>query len=330
MQRVVCAEDLCSAASASCILRQDAFISVCQGLLPFRTAAASLVPGKARGVAHSGKTGRLDSKRIACENSRPCLTKAQFGLHMLLRQGDSRTDSVDRRLGWTLAGIAGALNTAAFHAVGFFAANMTGNVSLVSNHAASGGWQAAFFVLFILLLFICGAAFATSLANAGHRLHISGVYAIGILLEALLMALLGTLCLQLSSSYETPVLVLGLSFLMGLQNALVTRISNARVRTTHVSGMSTDIGIELAMLVDMKRGAEPARDISKYSNRFWLHSQTLIAFLIGGVFGAFLYQTIGLRLLHLAAVLLFVMASVTLLRNRRNQRLKSDVQRPAP
>jgi uncharacterized membrane protein YoaK (UPF0700 family) len=33
-------------------------------------------------------------------------------------------------------------------------------------------------------------------------------------------------------------------FLMGLQNAVVTRISNARVRTTHVSGTATDIGIE--------------------------------------------------------------------------------------
>jgi uncharacterized membrane protein YoaK (UPF0700 family) len=40
------------------------------------------------------------------------------------------------------------------------------------------------------------------------------------------------------------ILILGLSFLMGIQNAVVPRISDARVRTTHVSGMSTDIGIE--------------------------------------------------------------------------------------
>lgn len=39
-----------------------------------------------------------------------------------------------------------------------------------------------------------------------------------------------------------------LLFAMGLQNSLVTRISNAVVRTTHLTGLFTDLGIELSQL----------------------------------------------------------------------------------
>jgi uncharacterized membrane protein YoaK (UPF0700 family) len=227
---------------------------------------------------------------------------------MLLHQGSSRKSYLDRRLAWILAAIAGALNTAIFHAIGFFAANMTGNVSAVSNHLAFGDWWLGLFYLSILLVFILGAMAATLLVGAGHRHHITSIYAVGILVEALLMALLGAVCLQLATTLQNQVLVLGVSFLMGLQNALVTRISNARVRTTHVSGMSTDIGIELGVLMDVARGAEPPLKAPKYRNRLQLHSQTLLAFLLGGVAGVVVYQWLEVRILFVIAALLLAMA----------------------
>lgn len=227
---------------------------------------------------------------------------------MLLHQGATRKSYLDRRLAWILAAIAGALNTAVFHAFGFFAANMTGNVSAVSNHLAFGDWWLAIFYFSILLLFILGAFSATLLVSAGHRHHVISIYALGILIEGLLMALLGVICLQLGAQLQNQVLVLGVSFLMGLQNALVTRISNARVRTTHVSGMSTDIGIELGVLLDVARGAEPPLKAPKYRNRLHLHSQTLIAFLLGGVAGVVVYQWLEVRILLVLAVLLLALA----------------------
>ncbi|MET3901247.1 uncharacterized membrane protein YoaK (UPF0700 family) [Devosia sp. UYZn731] len=77
-------------------------------------------------------------------------------------------------------------------------------------------------------------------------------------------------------------IVLGLSFAMGLQNAATTRISDARVRTTHVSGMATDIGISLASLTIKAQDADGSRA------RLWLHLSTIFAFLLGGVIGVML------------------------------------------
>jgi uncharacterized membrane protein YoaK (UPF0700 family) len=235
---------------------------------------------------------------------------------MLIREGKSRNDDVDRRLACVLAAIAGALNTAAFHAVGFFSANMTGNVSSLSDHAARGDWWLGIFYLVIVLAFIGGASVSTLLINAGRRHRVRGIYAISILAEAVLMILLGLAELLIPSIERGSVLILGLAFLMGIQNAVVTRISDARVRTTHVSGMSTDIGIELSMLFDIARGRELDAEAGPYRSKLRLHVQTVSSFLAGGIVGVLVYQAIGTQLLFATALLLLVLAVNAIVRSR--------------
>ena len=95
---------------------------------------------------------------------------------------------------------------------------------------------------------------------------------------------------------------------MGLQNAVVTRISNARVRTTHVSGTATDIGIELAMLFDVLRRKESTKDAPLYIERLKLHFFTVMAFLLGGVLGILLLNALSYKLLILIGVILTALA----------------------
>ncbi len=110
--------------------------------------------------------------------------------------------------------------------------------------------------------------------------------------------------------------MLGLSFLMGLQNAAVTHISAARVRTTHISGMATDLGIELSALFDIASGRESLADAASYRSKFRLHSQTVLSFLGGGIVGVIAYQAIGDFILFAAAALLVVIALPGLLGTR--------------
>jgi uncharacterized membrane protein YoaK (UPF0700 family) len=176
---------------------------------------------------------------------------------MLISQGAARNERINLNLACSLAAIAGALNAAAFYAVGFFSANMTGNVSALSDHLATGQWMPSLFFFAIVMVFILGSTLSSLLINAGRRQGTRGIYAYSILVEAILLALLGGADLWITASWRVSLLVLGLAFLMGLQNATVTRISDARVRTTHVSGMATDIGIELGIAIDILRGQEP-------------------------------------------------------------------------
>jgi len=90
---------------------------------------------------------------------------------------------------------------------------------------------------------------------------------------------------------------------MGLQNAIITKISEAEIRTTHVTGMLTDIGIELgkALYFNRKRAQPPVRSDR---SRLLLLSLLVVLFFSGGALGAFAYPRIGfLLLVPLAAAL---------------------------
>jgi uncharacterized membrane protein YoaK (UPF0700 family) len=227
---------------------------------------------------------------------------------MLLREGDTRSSEIDRRLACALAMIAGALNSAGFYAVGFFSSNMTGNVSTLADRLALGDLLTGATYLAIVATFILGAAASTLLINAGRRRGVTKVYVFSILAEAVLLGLLGCVDLWLGPGRRGPLLIFGLSFLMGLQNAVVTRISNARVRTTHVSGMSTDIGIELGCLADIAVHRGSRAEAAPFLEKLRLHGSTVLSFCVGGIVGVLAYKAFGAALLFAAAGLLFLIA----------------------
>jgi len=229
---------------------------------------------------------------------------------MLIREGDQRTLAIDVQLAALLAGIAGALNAAGFQAAGFFSANMTGNVSSLSDHVGLGNFGLAAIFGALIIAFIAGAFCSGLLIEVGRKRHINGIYAYSILLEAVLLVGLAAADVLLPAVQSGPPLVLGLSFIMGLQNAATSRISNARVRTTHVSGMATDIGLNLAALITVNGDRQLAKE------RLGLYASTLTAFLVGGVAGVLGYVAIGGYLLAIAAAVLFAIALPELRRSR--------------
>jgi uncharacterized membrane protein YoaK (UPF0700 family) len=222
---------------------------------------------------------------------------------MLIREGDQRTIDVDIRLASVLAGVAGAINAAGFQATGFFSANMTGNVSALSDNAGLGRLEFAALFGGLVAAFVLGAFASGLLINAGRRRNAPAVYAYSIAFEGVLLLVLGCIDTALQDFGHGPLLILGLSFIMGLQNAATTRISNARVRTTHVSGMATDIGLACAALFasdQHRRNAFPT---------LRLYVTTISAFLVGGIFGVLLYLALDGFVFVLVGALLLTIAA---------------------
>jgi len=83
-----------------------------------------------------------------------------------------------------------------------------------------------------------------------------------------------------------------LLFAMGLQNSFVTKISNAVVRTTHLTGLFTDLGIEISQLFFPK--THPLRDKLKATIKLRIY--IILFFFAGGLIGGFLYSKVGLKL----------------------------------
>ncbi|MDI1229446.1 MAG: YoaK family protein [bacterium] len=235
---------------------------------------------------------------------------------MLLSIGSARNEIIDRRLACSLAGIAGALNAAAFYAAGFFSANMTGNLSILSDHIALGNGQEATFYLSVILAFISGACAATFLLNAGMRRQYPGRYALAILVEGCLLLCLGGVINFSAQPQRITFFVFGIAFLMGLQNAVSTHISDARVRTTHISGIATDIGIAMATLIDSMMHKGTVGEISLIKTKLWLHAITIFSFFIGGILGVLLFQWLDTSVLWIAGATLVMIALPSLTKTR--------------
>jgi len=221
---------------------------------------------------------------------------------MLIREGDARDIGIDIRLAALLAAVAGAVNAAGFQATGLFSANMTGNASALSDFLGLGNYAPAGFFGVLVLMFILGAFGSGLLIEAGRKARIRAIYAYSIAFEALILIALAFADILVPALHEHAGLILGLSFAMGIQNAATTRISNARVRTTHVSGMATDVGLGLAALVSQTPDRENA------IMRLRLYGAAILAFIAGGVLGVMLYLFIGSYVFVVAALVLLAIA----------------------
>jgi uncharacterized membrane protein YoaK (UPF0700 family) len=93
-----------------------------------------------------------------------------------------------------------------------------------------------------------------------------------------------------------------LLFAMGLQNSLVTSISNAVVRTTHLTGLFTDLGIELSQLFFYKTIEQKKKLISSIKLRLSIIS----FFFIGGIIGGVFYTRIGIHTLLIGSIALIL------------------------
>lgn len=215
-----------------------------------------------------------------------------------------RTTRRDRALGATLAFVAGATNAGGYLAVGQYTSHMTGIVSSLADDLALGRPLVALAALGALLAFLSGAMTTAIAVNWARRRHLRSRFAIPLLLEASLLLVFGLMGGVLAGySVVAPATVLLLCYMMGLQNAVITKVSKAEIRTTHVTGLVTDIGLELGRLFYVNQ-SDLGEPVLANRERLAVHLLLLGCFLGGGIVGAIGFKTVGfIATLPLAAML---------------------------
>lgn len=209
------------------------------------------------------------------------------------------------QLGIALAFIAGAINAGGFMAVGQYTSHMTGIVSGIADSIALYRWHLAFTSLGFVLSFIAGAVVSTVIIRWARYRNLDSEYALALMLESLLLLAFGIVATHF---FSITVMIALLCFLMGLQNAIITKISNAEIRTTHITGLATDIGIELGRYLCTNN--EDAEKHNVWSRKLNLHLSLLFSFLLGGVAGAFAFKHYGFATTIPLSFALMVLASV--------------------
>ena len=236
-----------------------------------------------------------------------------------------RTGTQNRRLGLLLAFNAGAINAGGFLVVRLYTSHMTGFVSMLADNLVLGNTVLLLGAVGALLAFISGAALTAILVNWGRQYRLHGSYALPLLVVALLMlmfGLMGALTLSWNTPFAVLATVLLLSFMMGVQNATVTKMSSSAIRTTHMTGIVTDLGIELGKLLYWNRGSRPPEQhVRANRQRLGLYASLLGMFLLGGVAGAMGFKYVGFVFVVPLALVLLALALPPLWIDRARVRL---------
>ena len=234
--------------------------------------------------------------------------------------GRDRSRRTNERLAFWLAFIAGAANAGGYLAVAQYTSHMSGIVSAMADNLALHQTGAVLSGLGALLSFIAGSAVTAIMVNWGRRRAFQSTYASPLLLEAVLLLVFGITGGHLREHrwLFVPATVMLLCFTMGLQNAIITKVSHAEIRTTHVTGMVTDIGIELGKWLYWNRDpAQPA--VHPDWHKLRLLTGLVSLFFLGGISGAIGFKHAGFSTTIPLALALVVLAAVPILDDLRGR-----------
>ncbi len=240
-----------------------------------------------------------------------------------------RTARADRHLGLSLAFVAGATNAGGFLAVGRYTSHMTGVVSTMADDLALGNVRPAVDALFGLIAFVVGATVSSVLVQWARARRMRSEFALPLMCEATLLLVFGLMgaTLQTRSAGIVDITVVLLCFMMGLQNAIITKISHAVIRTTHVTGLVTDIGIEVGRVVFWRLTRVNVADVGEAENRqrLFTHVGLVLFFFVGGLAGAMGFNTLGFVSAVPLALFLVVLAVVPLVDDLRHRLLDHPI-----
>ena len=182
------------------------------------------------------------------------------------------------------AGIANAIGLLGFQHQAM--SHLTGTTTLVGVAIADGDVARILHLLAIMTAFTGGAVVSAFIVN-GASLKISRRYYAVMLLEGAAFLGAGAL-LQVNNTLGHHLA----SFACGAQNAMATTYSGSILRTTHVTGIFTDIGIYLGQAL---------RGHRQDHRRIKIYLAIAAGFIAGGAMGTVLYAAMGIASLFACA-----------------------------
>lgn len=218
---------------------------------------------------------------------------------MFRHRGKNRTLAHNLKIASLLSFVAGMVNVTGLFAVQQLTTNVTGHFAFFADEMAQKHFSSAWVYLLYIGAFFTGAFTSSFIVEAMLRRNARLTYIVPVGIEIVILIAIGFLSAGIVAQHNN-IIVCCLLFAMGLQNALVTSLSNAVVRTTHLTGLFTDLGIEVSQLFFYRRPEQK----EKLTSSIRLRLTIISFFFLGCITGGGFYFVYGILSLVLAATLL--------------------------
>ena len=233
---------------------------------------------------------------------------------MLNHRADHRRDNKIIFQWFLLSFNAGCINAGGFLATGRFVSHVTGFATLFGVDLIHDQPESALGILSVPIFFLMGSFIAGLLVDRPiyrrqkpHLDYVMGLSALCLLFAAGAGWIMkfGGLSGEVVRFNDLYLLLSLLCLACGLQNGAITSTSGSTVRTTHLTGLTTDLGLGLARLLTIRcSDLKYTREI--YANH--LRFGTILSFVIGSAIGCFLFVRSGYPGFLLSALIAFYIA----------------------
>lgn len=210
---------------------------------------------------------------------------------MFRHQGKSRTLKHNLQIAVVLSFVAGIVNVTGFLSFTQLTTNVTGHFAqFIYDVANFEMWKGLIFLLFIVSFLLGSFTSGWLIAKFTENKKLN-VYLLPTIIESSILISLPILS-GVGVLTNDHLIVCFMLFAMGLQNAFVTQISNAVVRTTHLTGLFTDLGIDVAQLLFLKLHPNQIKLKANIKLRIYI----ILLFFSGGLAGGFLFVEWNMQL----------------------------------
>lgn len=199
---------------------------------------------------------------------------------MLKKFSHTRTNTDNIKLGVLSAFTAGMVNVASWILLFSFTSNVTGTYAILAEEISNGAWFQVMVVCMWLVLFFFGSYLSNNIIINSKDIgnHIS--HSIPLVIEFFCLIGVGIygVFYYKETLMETEFLIAAITFAMGLQNGLTATISNFAVKTTHLTGLTTDLAIHFSLLTKREN-----RNKKEITDKFKLLYSILLSYMAGAI-----------------------------------------------
>lgn len=220
---------------------------------------------------------------------------------MLRQAKDDRTLRENLMLASSTAFVSGAINVAGMVAFLAFTSNITGHVANLANHFVQQNFREIIVFILWLLMFFTGAFSANFIIRSLEHKSLYRAHATPILIETvilLLVAIYGNNFYN-ETRLEREMVIAALLFAIGLQNSMVSVISGGLIKTSHLTGLFTDLGGEVAEWLHPKTGKSVT-----VKNKIYIRVIILTFYFAGGVAGGYFFDRYNFAVFYFIPLIL--------------------------
>lgn len=194
-----------------------------------------------------------------------------------------------------------ALNAGMINVIGLITllhqsvSHMTGNASMLAISIIQGDLSNIIFLILVILSYVLGSSYSGFILGNSH-FQMGRRYGLPLSLMTAFI-ILSWYFIQDYPRYG----LLWACAAMGIQNAMVSHYQGAIIRTTHLSGVLTDLGLALGYLF---------RGLHVEKKRIILHLLILFGFILGGIIATGVYPYLKLNTFLMPVLLSFSLSCI--------------------